>query len=76
VVLVELSIAITRAIRMLMTKQGMKAGDTDLREPQQACAETTLCDQRELRTPWESTNVSGGAIALGHAHGMSGNSYV
>jgi len=72
----EMSIAITPAIRKLMTKQGLKAGDIDLWELHEAYAVTTLYNQRELQTPWETTNVNGGAIALGHPYGMSGIRYV
>jgi acetyl-CoA C-acetyltransferase len=37
---------------------------------------TTLYNQAELATPWELTNVNGGAIALGHPYGMSGVRYI
>jgi acetyl-CoA C-acetyltransferase len=72
----EMSIAITPAIRRLMQKNAVSAGDVDLWELHEAYAVTTLYNQRELETPWERTNVNGGAIALGHPYGMSGVRYL
>jgi len=72
----EMSIAITPAIRKLMQKNAINAGDVDLWELHEAYAVTTLYNQRELDTPWERTNVNGGAIALGHPYGMSGIRYI
>jgi acetyl-CoA C-acetyltransferase len=72
----EMSIAITPAIRKLMQRRNLKAADVDLWELHEAYAVTTLYNQRELETPWETTNVNGGAIALGHPYGMSGIRYV
>jgi acetyl-CoA C-acetyltransferase len=37
---------------------------------------TTLYNQAQLETPWEITDVIGGAIALGHPYGMSGIRYL
>ena len=37
---------------------------------------TTLYNQAQLDTPWDRTNVNGGAVALGHPYGMSGIRYV
>jgi acetyl-CoA C-acetyltransferase len=72
----EMSIAITPAIRKLMKHQALNAADIDLWELHEAYAVTTLYNQRELQTPWETTNVNGGAIALGHPYGMSGIRYI
>ncbi len=72
----EMSIAITPAIRKLMQQHGISAGDVDLWELHEAYAVTTLYNQRQLETPWEKTNVIGGAIALGHPYGMSGVRYL
>jgi acetyl-CoA C-acetyltransferase len=72
----EMSIAITPAIRKLMKHHGLSEPDIDLWELHEAYAVTTLYNQRELETPWETTNVNGGAIALGHPYGMSGIRYV
>ncbi len=72
----EMSIAITPAIRKLMKQNAVNPGDVDLWELHEAYAVTTLYNQRELQTPWERTNVNGGAIALGHPYGMSGIRYL
>lgn len=72
----EMSIAMTPAIRKLMAQQNINADDVDLWELHEAYAVTTLYNQRELGTPWEKTNVNGGAIALGHPYGMSGVRYI
>lgn len=72
----EMSIAIAPAIRKLMKKHALSTGDIDLWELHEAYAVTTLYNQRELDTPWETTNVNGGAIALGHPYGMSGVRYL
>lgn len=72
----EMSIAITPAIRKLMGRYGLAMSDIDLWELHEAYAVTTLYNQRELQTPWETTNVNGGAVALGHPYGMSGIRYI
>ena len=72
----EMSIAITPAIRKLMKQNAVNMSDVDLWELHEAYAVTTLYNQRELQTPWETTNVNGGAIALGHPYGMSGIRYL
>jgi acetyl-CoA C-acetyltransferase len=72
----EMSIAITPAVQKLQKQHGVKLGDVDLWELHEAYATTTLYNQAELQTPWEITNVNGGAIALGHPYGMSGIRYL
>jgi acetyl-CoA C-acetyltransferase len=72
----EMSIAITPAIRKLMKYHQLNNSDVDLWELHEAYAVTTLYNQARLETPWETTNVIGGAIALGHPYGMSGIRYL
>jgi acetyl-CoA C-acetyltransferase len=72
----EMSIAITPAIRKLMKHHKLAKDDVDLWELHEAYAVTTLYNQAQLETPWETTNVNGGAIALGHPYGMSGIRYL
>ncbi len=50
--------------------------DVDLWELHEAYAVTTLYNQAQLETPWEITNVNGGAAPLGHPYGMSGIRYL
>ena len=35
-----------------------------------------IYNQAQLETPWETTNVNGGAVALGHPYGMSTAAYL
>jgi acetyl-CoA C-acetyltransferase len=72
----EMSIAIAPAIQKLQKHHGLALGDVDLWELHEAYAVTTLYNQAQLQTPWEITNVNGGAIALGHPYGMSGIRYL
>ena len=72
----EMSIAITPAIRKIMARHQLAMDDVDLWELHEAYAVTTLYNQAQLQTPWEITNVNGGAIALGHPYGMSGIRYL
>ena len=72
----EMSIAIAPAIERLMRKHSIAKGSVDLWELHEAFAVTTLYNQRKLDTPWEITNVNGGAVPLGHPYGMSGVRYV
>jgi acetyl-CoA C-acetyltransferase len=72
----EMSIAYTPAIRKLMAHHALEMGEIDLWELHEAYAVTTLYNQAQLETPWEITNVNGGAVALGHPYGMSGIRYL
>jgi acetyl-CoA C-acetyltransferase len=72
----EMSIAITPAIQKLQKQHGIELSNIDLWELHEAYAVTTLYNQAQLQTPWEITNVNGGAIALGHPYGMSGIRYL
>lgn len=72
----EMSIAIAPAIRRLMQHHALQMSDVDLWELHEAYAVTTLYNQMQLETPWQVTNVNGGAVALGHPYGMSGIRYL
>lgn len=72
----EMSIAIAPAIRKVLAHHRLAMGDVDLWELHEAYAVTTLYNQAQLDTPWEITNVNGGAVPLGHPYGMSGIRYV
>jgi acetyl-CoA acetyltransferase family protein len=60
------------AVRKLLTRVGVDAGELDLVELNEAFASQSLAVIRELRLDDERVNVNGGAIALGHPLGMSG----
>jgi acetyl-CoA C-acetyltransferase len=72
----EMSIAITPAVKRLIARHQIDPSKVDLWELHEAFAVTTLYNQRELQTPWDITNVNGGAVPLGHPYGMSGVRYV
>jgi acetyl-CoA C-acetyltransferase len=72
----EMSIAIAPAVRKLIKHHAIKPAEVDLWELHEAYAVTTLYNQAQLETPWDLTNVNGGALALGHPYGMSGVRYV
>ena len=60
------------AVRKLLERTGVAAGDIDLVELNEAFASQSLVVIRELGLDEEKVNVNGGAIALGHPLGMSG----
>ena len=72
----EMSIAIAPAIRKLVKHHQLAMSDVDLWELHEAYAVTTLYNQAQLETPWDITNVNGGAVPLGHPYGMSGIRYL
>jgi acetyl-CoA acetyltransferase family protein len=60
------------AVRKLLARAGVEAGEIDLVELNEAFASQSLAVIRELGLDPARVNVSGGAIALGHPLGMSG----
>jgi acetyl-CoA C-acetyltransferase len=60
------------AAERCLAKAGMKAGDIDLWEINEAFAAVPLKTMRDLDLDWERVNVNGGAIALGHPIGATG----
>ena len=60
------------AVRKLLSRTGVEAGEVDLVELNEAFASQSLVVIRELGLDEERVNVNGGAIALGHPLGMSG----
>jgi acetyl-CoA C-acetyltransferase len=63
----------TRAVRRLLERTGMKIGDFELIEVNEAFAAQALANGKELDWDWSRVNVNGGAIALGHPIGSSGS---
>ncbi len=61
------------AIFKALAKAGMSVSDVDLFELNEAFAAVGLQSMADLGITSEVTNVNGGAIALGHPIGMSGN---
>jgi acetyl-CoA C-acetyltransferase len=60
------------ACKLALEKAGLKAGDIDLWEINEAFAVVTMQAMKELEVPREKVNVHGGAIAIGHPIGASG----
>jgi 3-oxoadipyl-CoA thiolase len=60
------------AVRKLLARSGIDAGELDLVELNEAFASQSLVVIRELGLDPERVNVNGGAIAMGHPLGMSG----
>jgi acetyl-CoA C-acetyltransferase len=63
----------SRAINAALAKAGMAVGDVDLFEINEAFAAVGIASMAELGIGDDIVNVNGGAIALGHPIGMSGN---
>jgi acetyl-CoA C-acetyltransferase len=61
------------AINVALERSGLAIGDIDLFELNEAFAAVGIASMATLGITDEITNVNGGAIALGHPIGMSGN---
>lgn len=60
------------AIQKLLDKQGLKVGDIDLFEVNEAFSVVAMVVADKVGIPHEKLNVNGGAVALGHPIGMTG----
>jgi acetyl-CoA C-acetyltransferase len=60
------------AVRLALERAGLRAGDVDLYELNEAFAAQSIAVLRELDLDPARVNVNGGAIALGHPIGASG----
>ena len=63
----------SRSIMKALERAGKKVNDVDLFEINEAFAAVGIASMRELGISDDIVNVNGGAIALGHPIGMSGN---
>ena len=63
-------------VRKLMKRTGLAIDDFDLVEHNEAFSSASVGVRRELGIPWEIFNICGGAVALGHPIGCSGNRIV
>lgn len=61
-----------RACTIALERAGLKIGDMDVIESNEAFAAQALSVAEELNLPDDKTNPNGGAIALGHPVGASG----
>lgn len=65
-------IAPIKSIPKVLGKAGLKPGDIELHEINEAFSGSTVCMLRELGMGTDNVNVNGGAVALGHPIGSSG----
>jgi len=63
----------SRAVGQALAKAGLAVADVDLFEINEAFAAVGVASMEELGISSDVVNVNGGAIALGHPIGMSGN---
>jgi acetyl-CoA C-acetyltransferase len=68
----EMGIGPVFAVPKVLARLGLKVGDIDLWELNEAFAVQVLYCADKLGIPLERLNVNGGAIAIGHPYGMSG----
>jgi len=61
------------AATLALKKAGWKAADLDLIEANEAFAAQAIAVNRDMGWDLDKVNVNGGAIALGHPIGASGN---
>jgi acetyl-CoA C-acetyltransferase len=63
----------SRAIKAALDRAGLAVGDVDLFEINEAFAAVGVASADDLGISMDIVNVNGGAIAVGHPLGMSGN---
>jgi acetyl-CoA C-acetyltransferase len=68
----EMGIGPVLAVPRLLARHGLKVGDIDLWELNEAFASQTLYCMDKLGLDPVKTNVNGGAISIGHPYGMTG----
>jgi acetyl-CoA C-acetyltransferase len=68
----EMGIGPVYAIPKLLAKAGLKVSDIDLWELNEAFAVQVIYCRDKLGIPDDKLNVNGGAIAVGHPYGVSG----
>jgi acetyl-CoA C-acetyltransferase len=69
----SLNLQPANAIERALSKTDLAVGDLDLFELNEAFAAVGIASARQLGVSLDVVNVNGGAIALGHPIGMSGN---
>jgi len=68
----EMGIGPVFAIPKVLAKLGLKVSDIDLWELNEAFAVQVLYCADKLGIPMDKLNVNGGAIAVGHPYGVTG----
>jgi acetyl-CoA C-acetyltransferase len=72
----EMGIGPVFAVPKALKRLGLKVEDIDLWELNEAFAVQVLYSADKIGIPYERLNVNGGAIAIGHPYGMSGQRLV
>ncbi len=72
----EVMFAPIPCVKKLMKRTGLKMDDFELVEHNEAFSVASVGVRRELNIPWDVFNLCGGAVALGHPIGCSGNRIV
>ncbi len=65
-------VAPLKSIPKVLAKDGLKVGDVDIHEINEAFSTSSVAINRELELDPDKVNVNGGAVALGHPIGASG----
>jgi acetyl-CoA C-acetyltransferase len=68
----EMGIGPVFAVPKVLARLGLRVSDIDLWELNEAFAVQVLYSADKIGIPYERLNVNGGAIAIGHPYGMSG----
>jgi acetyl-CoA C-acetyltransferase len=69
----EMGIGPVLAVPRLLSRHGLKIGDIDLWELNEAFASQTIYCMDKLELDPAKTNVNGGSISIGHPYGMTGS---
>ena len=72
----EVMFAPIPCVRKLMKRTGLAIDDFELVEHNEAFSSASVGVRKELGIPWDVFNLCGGAVALGHPIGCSGNRIV
>jgi acetyl-CoA acyltransferase len=72
----EMGIGPVFAVPKLLKKHGLRAGDIDVWELNEAFASQVVYCRDTLGIPMDTLNVNGGSIAIGHPFGMTGSRLV
>jgi len=72
----EMGIGPVFAVPKLLKKHGLRVGDIDVWELNEAFASQVVYCRDTLGIPMETLNVNGGSIAIGHPFGMTGSRLV
>jgi acetyl-CoA acetyltransferase family protein len=72
----EMGIGPVFAVPKLLAKQGLRVGDIDVWELNEAFASQVVYCRDRLGLPMERLNPNGGSIAIGHPFGMTGSRLV